>query len=946
MIAILLFVQILSNGFAQIPNIDDDKTLDTDVEIPSLTSARNNTSCGSNSSLTDLWASTDSSTWGTWTNAVYGYYDVNCTVIGNNYTLEATIEITSQQTANGSAAWSSYSFWNWSETNNHEYMSEAWSNLTAGETYCVNATLWDVSSGTSTYVDSDYPCFTLTNSSGGGGNNTGGNNTGGSNNSNCGNYSNLTDMMIWTDATTYTVGDTVYMSYDVNCTILGNNYTIDSWLRNTTSVLYGGSPWFGWTAQWNPMQFSDYNANFDAGDYCLNATLYEDGTFLEFEETCFTIVNGSSSGNNTGGNNSGGNNSTSNAHCLEVNNATMNQTYYVTVDLVNTCSEAINYPGINAHSDNSEVSGLHDIWWYMMDGNNSTFSIINMGWQLTVNQTIQNGTVVTLYFGATILNCGSNNSWAHDCPTSTLSYQFTVYNNNTGGNSNCGNDSNLTDLMVWTDATTYTVGDNVLGNFFVNCTLNGETYHLDYEVIEFNTNIVHYDGEWNWTEQNNWEAFNTIWAGLPAGEYCIHSILEILTSTTTYSFVDYEATCFDVWNSTGGNNTGGNNNSTNPCGTNSSFISVMSWTDSSTYQLGDVQTLNFYVNCTIIGNDYTLEYYVTEVGVTTWWSYAGSWTWTAGQTYSFFTEIISGLGAGDYCVIGNLYESNSYAADDGGNTCFTILAGNNTGGNNTGGNNTGGNNTGGNNTGGNNTWASNATLDVDLAYNQVSSSYDTEQWMMVDQMNSGSTYEVVWTLDTCNGFNWMDSGTWSFTGVANQAITDFSIQPGWNCLVLEGELFENGNPVDWDMDTVWCNCSNGLNTTSPANNTPPQVSSVMISPSWATETDVLTCTYVYSDLENDPDMSTITWTISGVPTTTVGPTLSSGFVAGDFVTCVVSSFDGTDYGNVGSTTSLIMTNSSGSSGGGGGGLPSIGVAGTIAAISAGFIFAIRREDEE
>ncbi|MEE3082896.1 MAG: hypothetical protein VX320_02250, partial [Candidatus Thermoplasmatota archaeon] len=106
------------------------------------------------------------------------------------------------------------------------------------------------------------------------------------------------------------------------------------------------------------------------------------------------------------------NNSTSNAHCLEVNNATMNSTYYVTVDLVNTCSEAINYPGIDAHSDNSGVTGLYDIWWYMMGGNNSTQSTINMGWQLTINQTIQNGTLVTLYFEATILNCGPNNSWS------------------------------------------------------------------------------------------------------------------------------------------------------------------------------------------------------------------------------------------------------------------------------------------------------------------------------------------------------------------------------------------------------------------------------------------------------------------------------------------------------------------------------------------------------
>ena len=924
MIAILLFVQILSNGFAQIPNISDEETLEDGFEMPSQTSSRNNSS-GNNTAPqvssvivtpsspteTDVLAcyytysdidndpDMSSITWsinGVLTTSVgstlsSGYTTgdyVTCTVSaydGTDYGNTASTDVliissnTGGNNTGGNNTGGNNTGGNNSSTHNDAHCLIV-SNFTINLTYYVtldlvntcskdiyypgiNATAdhsgvsgfssqanwwyliyangtynmsWQLSFDSSvqngTNITLDFEAVILNCGTNGtwhdcpnsnssslsyqfafssiNNNNTGGNN----NNSNCGNYSNLTDMVIWSDYTNYTVGDTVNMGYDVSCTVLGNNYTIDSYLRNTTTVLYGGSPWFGWTAQWNPMQFSDYNANFDAGDYCLNATLYEFGVFLDFEETCFTIVN--STGNGTG-----------------------------------------------------------------------------------------NGT-----------------------------------GNNTGGNnsSNCGNYSSWTDLMLWTDATTYAVGDNVLGSFFVNCTINGETYQLDYEVVEYNTNIEHYNGEWNWTEQNNWEAFNPIWSGLPAGDYCIYSTLVIWTGSA-YSFVDFEAPCFNVWNSTSGNNTGGNN-STNPCGNNSSLISVLSWTDSSTYQLGDDQELSFYVNCTIIGNEYSLEYYVTEVGATNW-SDAGLWTWIAGQTYSFFTDIIGGLGEGDYCVIGNLYEWNSYAADDGGNTCFTILAGNNTGGNNTG-NNTGGNNTG-NNTGGNNTWTGNATLNVALAYHQWAGSYDTEQWLMVSQMTSGANYEVVWTLETCNGYNWMDSGTWSFTGVANQMITDLSIQPGWYCLVLEGELFENGNSVDWDSDTIWCNCSNGLNTTSYPNNTAPQISSVLISPSSATENDVLTCTYTYYDLENDPDLSGITWTINGASTTTVGPTLSSGYTTGDFVTCIVAAFDGTDYGNVGSTTALIMTNSSGSSGNG---IPSVGVVGTIAAISAGFIFTIRREDEE
>ena len=39
--------------------------------------------------------------------------------------------------------------------------------------------------------------------------------------------------------------------------------------------------------------------------------------------------NNSGGGNNTGGNNTGGNSTTSDAHCLELANLSINQTYYV-----------------------------------------------------------------------------------------------------------------------------------------------------------------------------------------------------------------------------------------------------------------------------------------------------------------------------------------------------------------------------------------------------------------------------------------------------------------------------------------------------------------------------------------------------------------------------------------------------------------------------------------
>ena len=155
----------------------------------------------------------------------------------------------------------------------------------------------------------------------------------------------------------------------------------------------------------------------------------EENSFLQENETIFQSNNNSSSNNSGGGNNS----NASDAHCLILTNFTISQTNYVSIHLTNTCSAAINYPGVNASADHSGVSGLYDTWWYVISGNNGTANNSNgnlsyqMGWQLSFNQSILNGTNITLDFEATVLNCGPNNSWSNDCPNSnnsSLSYQF------------------------------------------------------------------------------------------------------------------------------------------------------------------------------------------------------------------------------------------------------------------------------------------------------------------------------------------------------------------------------------------------------------------------------------------------------------------------------------------------------------------------------------------
>ncbi|MDC3298346.1 hypothetical protein OAU99_03115 [Candidatus Poseidoniaceae archaeon] len=196
-------------------------------------------------------------------------------------------------------------------------------------------------------------------------------------------------------------------------------------------------------------QIASYSFNEIQSDSTSETTLQDDSNW-----------DASGRNNTTGANN----NSTSDAHCLVLNNLTMNQTYYVSIYLVNTCSDGINYPGINASSDNSGVDGLGEMWWYVIPGANTNSSNISdypyyhMSYQLSLNQSIPNGTTITLYFEATVLHCGPNNSWSNDCPNSNnsnLSYQFTYplgYNstnnngnnitgNNTGGNETSGNNT-------------------------------------------------------------------------------------------------------------------------------------------------------------------------------------------------------------------------------------------------------------------------------------------------------------------------------------------------------------------------------------------------------------------------------------------------------------------------------------------------------------------------
>ena len=955
-IAILLFVQILSNGFAQIPAGNNDETLDSNVETPSLTSARNNTTCGSDPSLTDLWASTDSSTWGTWTNAVYGYYDVNCTVIGNNYTLEATINA-------NAGGWSSYSFWNWSETNNHEYMSEAWANLSAG-TYCVNVTLWDVTTGTSTYVDSDYPCFTLTNSSGSGGNNTGGNNTGGNNtggnNTGCGydlNYSSINASSYYY---AYDLGQNFSGYYDVYCGLLNTGMLVSWYIEdldnNNQTVDFGFVPLNANQYSTSVIINSTDVANESAGNYSFEAQLHWwNGTawnFVDSDIYYFIIYNSNNNntggnntggnntggnntgGNNTGGNNTGGNNTAGNntggnsqtnpimpVNCSQIAwNASMNVTINDCLNQTNSFWFFFNQSGAVVWIDPIVAVGYDYIVYsgpsivsveIPLGYGDDVFDLYvfwNNGWHDS-GFDIYGG--VTYTFSTPVERMSIRGIEASEMldpndPTafvSALTFQTsgTVLMTMTPVTENytvltCGNDPSMTDLMIWTDAQSYPQGTTVYSDYYVNCSVNTKDYEL--HVFAYSTSGGTWSdyAVWNWTETDSYEMMDDSWSNLAQDTYCVNATL-YMVSGGAYQFVDFEVTCFTVT----GNNNGGGGGSTpvDPCGLNSSYTDVWSWMDASTYANGDDQDATFYVNCTRTGADYTLEYNVFEVGSTNY-VLSGMFTWIATSTNINFYDTFTGLGPGDYCVLANLYEANVFLTDNGGTTCFTITG-----------------------TAVNSPPTISYTLQIPVAYSGDA----------LDCYAQGATYSDPDNDPDQSIFTWNVNNVQITTGILNNILPAGSFVVGdiVHCEAIAHDGMAQGNTM------------NRYYFVQPPNNTAPSVSNVVISPTSPTETDTLTCTYIYNDPDMDPDASTIQWSVNGVAIAgATTDTLSSGYATADFVTCAVTAFDGTVSGNTGTMSILIMSSASS----GGGGLPSIGVVGTIAAISAGFIFAIRREDDE
>ena len=335
------------------------------------------------------------------------------------------------------------------------------------------------------------------------GNNSSGNNTG------CGNNSTYSTVDITINGSVnnsiHYVNQSIPVVIDVSCALQNTSmevtYGIRSYHNNNLSLSYNYS-WYAYTT--NHVSYRQFNPVLSTGYYEVWAQLRDsNGAQIDDDNLVIQIINQSnnSGGNNSGGgNNTGGNSTTGDAHCLELSNLSINQTYYVTLNLVNTCSKDIHYPGINASADQPGVHGLPGNMWYMIGGSNSNYSYYSVSSQLTFNQSIQSGDWVELYFEATILHCGQNNSWSHQCPNSnnsSLSIQFqyfaaparTLSGAIWSPSTNYTTDSSTIDVWYW--AHNYTSGSIAVITQSQNST-NGTGHNSTNGTVTYSRQIFHY----------------------------------------------------------------------------------------------------------------------------------------------------------------------------------------------------------------------------------------------------------------------------------------------------------------------------------------------------------------------------------------------------------------------------------------------------------------------
>ena len=851
---------VYSNGTATI--------LSTTTTCFTIAASTPTTSCGTNSTLTDLMIWMDASSYTQGSSATATYY-INCTVVNGFYVLDVWTYGPSYQVYNG---------WNWTAYSAYESMNTTVSNLASG-TYCTNATLYYYpSSGGYQTADSESHCFTVSSTSSGGG----GSSTYVPNGSLAiygvsSNYSSGSNVTAFFDYTNLDVGVTygeMWRLFDANDM---DEPTVQGYEVNQT-----------WNATSSNYTSSSVLAGLSAGTYCIDATLYavySNGTavILGYDLTCFTVTANNNGGGGTGTQDPCGTNSTLTDLMIWMDASSYTQGDSATATYLINCTV---------------INGFYvlDVWTY-----GPSYQVYN-GWNWTaysayesINSTVSNLASGTYCTNATLYYYPSTGGYQ---TVDSESRCFTVSSTSSGGGGSTTYIPNGS-LAINGVSSSYSSGSNVTAFFDYTNLDVGVTYGEMWRLFDANDmdepTVQGYEVNQTWNATSSNYTSSSVLAGLSAGTYCIDATLYAVYSNGTAVILGYDLTCFTV---TANNNGGGGTGTQDPCGLNSSYTLIMSWSDAQTYNYGDSQNISFYVNCTRTGEAYTLEYFIWDGSADANYVASGSYSWTASGVWHSWSDYVYGLDPGDWCVYTNLLQAGNYLTNDGGINCFTVVE-----------------------TTGNTPPTLVAAQQALIAYAGDPLDCYANGMVFNDPDNDPDNSNIEWYV---NG-NSVVSGVQTILPAGSVSLGDTLY-----CEATAHDGTTSGNTLQRHYYVV------------PSNNTAPTVSAITISPTSPEESDPLTCSYTYNDPESDPDASIVVWSINGVATTTQGTTLSSGYATGDFVTCSVTAFDGSSIGNTGTGTVLVF--SPGSSGGGS--TPTIGVLGTLAVLCVAFVLVSRKEFEE
>ena len=591
----------------------------------------------------------------------------------------------------------------WNATSNSSVENSTISGLANG-TYFFQATL----KKNNLVVAQDWTMIQMGNNTTTGGNNTGGNNTGG-NNSGCGSDANLSELELYMlePANGWTVGGTFDVRLQTNCNLVDKHKKVHGFVEDPSSNIIYFAHEYNTTAT-NPSNgtividlsnivtipslglgtywiYSEFDYKADNGSW----------THLDWAQSNFTVTNNTTGGNNSGGNNTGGNNTGGNntggnntggnntggvgtnpgnpimpMNCTRID---WNLTTNVTVDdCINGTSafwfEFNNTGGIVwidpevAIGYDYEVFSSHLITHITIPSGygDNVFDLYlrdTNGLWYDSGENIFGGQTYTLNSPVSAMSIRGIEATAMLSPTDPNAFVSGLTFDSNGtvvmtmtpviGNYTCGVDNELIQLYVYTNSMTYQLGDVVDVWYAVNCTINGVEYEME---VVLNNNNHH---NWNWTETDNYFSNHEELTNLSVGSYCLNATLFDLTSM---EFITFELACFEVidttgGNNTGGNNTGGNNTGWNNCGnaTNGwNLTDLRSWTNDYFYEVGENVYFNWYVNCTVIDENYTLNatvYNEDDGAVHGDYNYA----WTATSTTWSESEH-EPLPVGDYCM--------------------------------------------------------------------------------------------------------------------------------------------------------------------------------------------------------------------------------------------------------------------------------------------------------